>query len=195
MEKVQIHAAKSFRSKQELNRLDGSKPGYYKWLIKKIELERLLEKLGVSFSSIERYLETIKGQYCIYVGIAVKESIKDRLNWHINQKHSDSNIKHGTLSTLRQSISSLLFNNQKEESGTNDFIDQLSIEIHFSDKAIKSKDAMEEISKKEKELLSKDGYLYILNIKDNRHLNSLGKILESRRATAKQQALLNKNHE
>ena len=89
--------------------------------------------------------------YYIYVGIAVKESIRDRLNWHINQHHTISSVKSGILSTLRQTISSLVAGNQFDEKTTNSLIDLLFVEyfpINLEIKSDKAKEKIENIEKK-----------------------------------------------
>ena len=143
------------------------KPGYYKWWAEKNEFDYLLEKLDVNFDDIKDSLEIKDNLYCIYVGIAVNESVGDRLNWHINDKHSLSKVKHKTLSTLRQTISSIISNNQADELGTNEFIDKLKVEYFLFDYPIKSEEAKSEIKSIEDDLLQKN--LYILNIQDNHH--------------------------
>ena len=148
----------------------------------------LLEKLGVDirFEDIESDIEKKEGLdlYCIYIGIAEKESIRNRLNWHINQEHKPSAIKSGYLSTLRQSLSSLLSQNQKDEEVTNQFIDKLYIE--YFDVAEEDK---KELRKKEKAEMEK--YLYILNIHGNHHskVGEIKKILRKIRKAGKQKAL------
>ena len=51
----------------------------------------------------------------VYLGTAGtgksgKSNLVERFEWHINQKHTDSNICHGTLSTLRAGLAALLSN-------------------------------------------------------------------------------------
>lgn len=157
--------AKDLREKDNLLKISNDKPGYYKWWAKKEQLDLLLKELDTSFDSIEKFLEKNNGLYCIYVGIAVKESIRARLNWHVNDKHEKSQVKNGTLSTFRQSISSVVAHNQYDKIATNKFIDLLKIEYYELDYPIKSEIAKEEIHKIERNLLSKN--LYILNIQEN----------------------------
>ena len=156
-------SAKQLREKIDIE----EKPGYYKWWAQKNEFDYLLKKLNINFEDIEDSLEIKDNLYCIYVGIAVNESVADRLNWHINDKHSLSKVKHKTLSTLRQTISSIISNNQADEAGTNEFIDKLKVEYYLLDYQIKSEKAKSEIKAIEDDLLQKK--LYILNIQDNHH--------------------------
>lgn len=122
--------------------------------------------------------------YCIYIGIAEKESIGNRLDWHVNQEHKQSAIKSGFLSTLRQSLSSLLSHNQKNEEATNEFIDNLYIEFFEV-----TEEAEGELRKIEKEAMEK--YLYILNIHGNHHskVGEIKKKLKELRKAGKHKAL------
>lgn len=179
--------ASLLRIKENLKRIS-DKPGYYKWWAKKEDVEILLEKLDVdiTFEDIESDIEKKEDMdlYCIYIGIAEKESIRNRLNWHVNQGHKQSAIKSGYLSTLRQSLSSLLSQNQKDEEATNQFIDNLYIE--YFEVAGEDKKELREIEKKE---MGK--HLYILNIHGNRHskVGEIKKKLKELRKAGKQKAL------
>lgn len=96
------------RDKNNLKNKVEDKPGYYKWWAEIDEVNLLFEKLSLA-TSIVNELEKNGDKYCIYIGVAIKESVRNILNWHINQINSPSAIKSGTLSTLRQTISSVLF--------------------------------------------------------------------------------------
>lgn len=102
-------------------------PGTYRWWFH----ERCLKDLGITNrGSYVLMTETINGEryYALYFGIAVKETIRERFIWHILQSHSKSNIKHGTISTLRHTLSALLLANKNiktipySERIVNDFI-------------------------------------------------------------------------
>jgi hypothetical protein len=88
------------------------------------------------------------------------------LNWHINQPHTESAVEYGTLSTLRQSLSSLVAGNQRDEKATNNFIDALIVEYFPIKSQIKSLEAKEYLESNE--ILEMDKYILILNIKDNK---------------------------
>ena len=75
-------SAKQLREKIDIE----NKLGYYKWWAQKEEFDILLEKLDINIDDIKNSLEIKDNLYCIYVGIAVNESVGDRLNWHINDK-------------------------------------------------------------------------------------------------------------
>ena len=168
---MMIYNAKSLRSKENLNNVE-KKPGYYKWWAKKTEIETILTALELSYSDTLQKIEkcNIEGEeyYCIYIGIAIKESISQRLNWHINQKNTLSQIKNGTLSTFRRSIAAVVCGDLSDTQLTNDFIDLLKVETFPLDLPVKSQEAKEEIQKIEKDLLN-GKYLYLLNIQENKH--------------------------
>ena len=158
--------ASSLRNQAELKKIP-SKPGYYKWWISKTELDLILKAFDVSFSEIENSLEKKDGLFCVYVGIAAKESVRSRLNWHVNDSHSTSRVKNGTLSTLRQSIASIISHNQYDKASTDSFINKMFIEYFFIDYPIKFETAIKELHAIETKLM--DEYLRILNIQDNHH--------------------------
>ncbi len=180
--------ASYLRKKEVLEQITNKKPGYYKWWAKKEDVEILLKKLDVDvrFEDVETDIEKKEGSdlYCIYIGIAEKESIRNRLNWHVNKKHALSAIKSGFLSTLRQSLSSLLAHNQKNEEATNEFIDNLYIE--YFEVAEEDK---KELRKIEKEAMER--HLYILNIQGNHHskVGEIKKKLKELRRAGKRKAL------
>ncbi len=156
----------SLRHIEELKKIS-SKPGYYKWWVSKVELDILLKVLDISFSKIESSLESKNDLYCVYVGIAAKESVRSRLNWHINDTHTASRVKNGTLSTLRQSISSIISHNQYDKISTDLFIDKMFVEYFYIDSPIKSDNAKTELHAIETKLMAE--YLRILNIQNNHY--------------------------
>ncbi|MCI9434165.1 MAG: hypothetical protein HFI86_02655 [Bacilli bacterium] len=166
--------ARDLRSKENLRKIPSNIPGYYKWWASKESLALLLNSKYLK----DKYLKTLlphlttstykgKKYYYIYVGIAVKESIQSRLDWHVNQHHTKSSVESGFLSTFRQSISSLVAFNQFDESATNEFIDTLLIEYYPINLPIKSNEAKEKIEKLEKTEIS--NHVLPINIKDNKN--------------------------
>lgn len=158
--------AKTLRNKQTVNTIPGDKPGYYKWWAEKSEVDLILKELNITYDFAEQYFEKKGNLYCIYVGIAAKESIRKRLDWHVNDKHTPSRVKNGTLSTLRQSISSVVAHNQYDKTATDDFINKLSIEYYTINSPIKSTEAIEKLHSIERDLMQRNWYL--LNIRDNK---------------------------
>lgn len=185
-----IIKASSLRNPEELKKIS-SKPGYYKWWISKNFFDFLLDALYISFENIENALEERNGLFCVYVGIAAKESVRQRLNWHINDPHTASRVDNGTLSTLRQTIASIVSHNQYDKSSTDQFIDLMYVEWFYIDSQIGSEEAKTELHNIETNLLSE--YLRILNIQDNHHPLSepIKTTLKELRKQSRNKALLN----
>ena len=137
------------RDKSELNNIDKRRPGYYKWWADREHLETILNKLNLTFNEVCSDIEeaNFEGRkwYCVYIGIAVKESVKARLNWHINQKHTYNQVKNGMLSTLRKTIASIVGVNMLDKEATNIFIDSLMVEFFLSENEIHSDSASIEL--------------------------------------------------
>ena len=159
--------AKKLRCAEELKKIPNDKPGYYKWWSTKDAFEQALNALGMDIATIEAAVEKSGEYYCIYVGIAAKESIRKRLDWHVNDKHTAARVQNGTLSTLRQSIASVVAHNQYDKEATDEWIDRLLIEYHCVNCPIKSAEAAEVMHRTERELLATN--LYIFNIMENYH--------------------------
>ena len=166
--------AKDLRTKEKLNRVPDDKPGYYRFWAPTKALEQLLNSPHISsdyMKKIQQHMTRRKFAddfyYCIYVGVAIKGSIRSRLDWHINQNHTQSAVNSGTLSTFRQSIASLLSGNQYDEDATNEFLDLLMLEYCALDYTIKSEVAETVIEQIENEEQSK--HVLALNIKGNNH--------------------------
>lgn len=187
-----IILAERLRHPEELERVPNDQPGWYRWWAPKIALRQLL---GNAFDTIQLELTqghgSLAGNWCVYVGVAVKESIRARLNWHVNQKHVFTCIKHGTLSTLRQSISSLVGTDQGDEMATNQLIDQLTIEYFPVDMPIRSPEAKIYVEQIEREEMTINALP--LNIQHNHHpaIIDFKKSLSAKRKAAKYRYLLN----
>lgn len=187
-----IIEAYKLRDKEILKQIDKTKPGWYLWLADDDSLKLLLDSKYINktyYEIIKPYLTTKeinnKTYYYIYVGIAVRESINERLNWHVNQHHLKSSVESGYLSTLRQSLSSLIASNQYDEEATNKFVDTLLIEYHPIDLPIKSEEAKQVIEEiEQKELNTKT---LPINLKDNKNIyvKEFLKELSSLRKTSK----------
>ena len=165
--------AKELRSAEKISEIPKNRPGWYKWWAPKEEVKLILNSPYINDNYLEEFLPYLttrningKEYYYIYVGIAVKESIRNRLNWHINQHHTKSSVESGFLSTLRQTISSLVSCNQYDEKATNNFIDSLVIEYHSVNLEIKSEKAKKLIENIEKSEMKNN--ILPLNIRDNK---------------------------
>lgn len=176
--------AKKIRDTDYLKTIPNNKPGYYKWWAREKEAILLVKKLGYDFNEYKKYMEVKDDLYCIYIGIAVKESIRNRLNWHVNDKHDYNSVKTGFLSTFRKSIAALITGNLLDKDGTNKFIDKLFIEYFTINDDIKSLSAKNKIEDIEKKSLLRN--LYILNIKDNKfkYASDIKKSLRKKRRVA-----------
>ena len=140
--------------------------GTYRWWFH----ECCLKALGLLNIGNGVLKETITGNtyYALYYGIAVNETIRQRLHWHINQRHTQSSVRSGYISTLRLSLCALLLNPESKltlkqsEDVVNDFMDKYCI-VDWCSYLGKNK---AQIRKDEKAELST--YWYPLNIQDNR---------------------------
>ncbi len=140
--------ASELRDPSQLNQVSDDQPGWYRWWAPIASVERLLDSPWISEKCMTKLLPyltagkgRLEGYYAIYVGVAVNEPIRSRLDWHVNQKHTLSAIRSGTLSTFRQSISSLVSADQADEINTNEFLDTLKIEYQVLPHPIKSEEA------------------------------------------------------
>ena len=161
-----VELASKLRKKEVLEKVSNKKPGYYKWWAQQNEFDLILNELGLTLGDIDKDVLKEDGWYCIYIGIAGNESIRKRLKWHVSDHHTSSKIKHGTLSTLRQSISSIIAHDQFAEDATNEFIDKLKIEYHEVEEGI-SKETKGKLEKIEKKAM--DANWYVLNIQCNNY--------------------------
>lgn len=169
-----IIEAKCVRNLENRNKIPKNMPGWYKWWAPEHSLKLLLNSNNISREYFETLLPHLtstiihgKKYYYIYVGVAIKESIHDRLNWHVNQRHTKSSVESGFLSTLRQTISSLIAGNQYDEISTNSLIDSLVVEYHAINLPIKSVEAKNIIENIEKIEINSNALP--LNLKDNKN--------------------------
>jgi hypothetical protein len=110
---------------------EGLGKGIYFWFIKVSalpQISKFVEILTLK-PSVYKEIEGVK-YVLIYLGTAGtgregNSNLAKRLEWHINQKHTESNICHGTLSTLRAGLGALLSNDlilPNAENDVNTFI-------------------------------------------------------------------------
>jgi hypothetical protein len=189
---MNIIKAIELRNVNELGIVPKDKPGWYQWWAPDVALKILLRD---QFSELYPFLTpgsgSLKGFRYIYVGVAIKESIRARLNWHVNQVHTFNCIKHGTLSTLRQSISSLAGHSRGDESATNEIIDMLMVAYFPIDLPMRSPEAKMHIGEVERKEMAK--HILPLNIKNNHQsvLLTFKNLLTAARKSAKQRYLQN----
>ena len=98
-------------------------PGIYRWWFKEYEAKKILNK--ISFNDYSK-LQSKEIDQVLYVALyfGISKDMKGRASWHICQKHTQTAVKHGTLSTLRQTLSALLdIDMILSENFINEFID------------------------------------------------------------------------
>lgn len=175
----------NLRNKEAINKIS-SRPGYYKWWVCKNELDFLLEVLEISFIDVEDFIEVKDDLFCVYVGIAAKGSLRQRINWHVNDPHTSSRVEEGTLSTLRQTIASIVAHNQFDKVATDLFMNSMFVEWFYIDSPIGTESTKIELHNIESKLMSE--YLRILNIQDNHHpfSNPIKRKLKTLRKESKQ---------
>ena len=114
------------------NRTSGikEKSGVYCWWFKIEAAQTLLSKspltkLPLTQEELAKIQERdIENERYLALYFGISKDMLARAKWHIMQKHSPSAVKHGTLSTLRQTISALLgIDMSQSESNVNEFID------------------------------------------------------------------------
>lgn len=133
--------------------------GIYRWWFPKETAQQLLSSIhGIETNRICK--EVIQGEeyWCLYFGIA--KDLRQRIRWHAYQKHTASAVKHGILSTLRQSISALL---QLDQTTSTDKVSELLERCYWDWLSTASKEDAKIIEKRE---ISK-GY-FPINIQENK---------------------------
>lgn len=159
----------SLLRKQLSNRTSGigSKcGGVYCWWFKRKVAEVLLEKLPLTPEELAKIQEReIKGEGESYLALyfGISKNMLARAKWHILQKHSPSAVMHGTLSTLRQTLSALLGEEMSKSQDTvNEFIDINCYWEWEYDERYKQRETYE---------LSSTTKCYPLNIQENQTVN------------------------
>jgi hypothetical protein len=143
--------------------------GVYFWYV----TEEGASRLGVDISKC-----TQKGnKFLVYIGLA--KNLNQRLDWHLNDKHSPSGIKSGFVSTLRQSLSALLVG---EMVTAKDIVDnfmrkEMCVEFEVC------------VDYKEREIELIKEHDLPLNLRDNKH-HPFYKTLKQSRKASKQKSLL-----
>ena len=137
-------------------------PGIYRWWFPQETARKLLSSIhGIEINRICK--EVIQGEeyWCLYFGIA--KDLRQRIRWHACQKHTASAVKHGILSTLRQSISALL---QLDQTTSTDKVSELLERCYWDWLSTASKEDAKIIEKRE---ISK-GY-FPINIQENKSVD------------------------
>lgn len=138
-------------------------PVVYKWWFKEIP-QAVSCHSQINLNAIDKRVFDRTTYYALYVGIGV--DCRMRFKWHINQKHTQSNVKAGVLSTLRQTLSALLgIDMTQSEQAVNDYINKNCL-IEWQTYPNYTKVQLENIETQ----TIKNGY-YPLNIVKNRTMD------------------------
>ena len=144
-------------------------PGCYRWWFFEDEAIALLNKINFSptfYHLIQKQIINGKSYWCLYCGIS--KNLKNRFVWHVFQKHTDSTVKHGALSTLRQTLSALLGASMSHaECLVNQFMDSY---CYFEYDNVETHTQAEVWEKSE---LQSQEYAYPLNIQGNISLRKI----------------------
>lgn len=110
------------------NRTSGIEPlrgGVYCWWFKREAAQSLLAKLPLTQEELAKIQEReIEDESYLALYFGISKDMLARAKWHTMQKHSPSAVKHGTLSTLRQTISALLGKDMSQSRDkVNEFMD------------------------------------------------------------------------
>lgn len=133
--------------------------GIYRWWFPQELAEILLSSLkGIDLDLINKEEINHKEYWCLYFGIA--KNLRQRIHWHACQNHTTSTVKRGFLSTLRQSVSSLM---KLDQTTSTDKVNDILEQCYWDWKTTDTKDTAKNIEKTE---LS-NGY-FPLNVQDNK---------------------------
>ncbi len=107
-------------------------PGWYTWWADEKTCRKLL---GDHFKHLWPLMtegsDDCKDKKLVYVGITTKGDLWKRVGkWHILEKHTHSKVRRKTLSTLRQSLCSLLGDDWMDATTCNQVQDLMRVEIH-----------------------------------------------------------------
>lgn len=142
-------------------------PGTYKWWA---DEDTCTVILGEYFKEIwpmmTRGEGDCKGMRLVYVGITTKMSLWQRVcKWHIQERHTHSKVVHKTLSTLRQSLASLLGDDWMDERGVHKLQDSMRVEVRPSQYPIRDPRLLVEAEAIENEMMQT--HVLPLNIQTN----------------------------
>ena len=156
-------------------------PGNYKWWANIEDFKTILNALELDFSAIEKHVESMKiGEgmhYCIYTGVAIDETAMKREQQHINSRMSRTAIN---ASTLKKSIVSLFFDGTNFDEATvkaRALMGRLYAEFSLAE----TSEEEAQIKAAETEALNKEGYLYVLNVQENKNEHAPKVKLKERR--------------
>lgn len=135
-------------------------PGVYRWWFKEEVLDWETFSRFTNNLNLQSRIIDSETYYALYFGMS--KDMKERIKWHICNKHKPSAVKSGFLSTLRQSISALLGMPMSiSESDVNKFMDDYCyLEWDYTETEQDAKNI-------EHTELTQHDYSYPLNIQGN----------------------------
>ena len=158
----------------------GKDVGIYCWWFKDDCIETLLKRISNDLDWKRLADEPLQHKVinnvkytALYVGIAAskKDGILGRFKWHIEQKHSVSNVTKGYLSTLRRTLSALLNFKLLKNSAEINLYSQEKLNAFIDENCMLEWNYYPRKSKKELESIE-DGIIntgfYPLNIQSNK---------------------------
>lgn len=156
-------------------------PVIYQWWFRADAAALVLRQIGEDPENVKIQHDKIKGKDYLALYVGKGKSCRERFSWHIRQHHDERTVRHGFLSTLRQTICGLLgVNAVGNEDAVNTFIDQYCVLDWTCYPGISPVD----LGKLEKERILA-GY-FPLNIQGNPNVDKeIRKELRRRRSNAK----------
>ena len=84
-------------------------PGLYRWWFKKEVAHGLIKNMSQWLTENDKfYMQNFDGEEYIALYFGISTNLRDRIRWHISDKHRPSSVSTRFLSTLRQTLSALL---------------------------------------------------------------------------------------
>jgi hypothetical protein len=165
-------------------------PGWYRWWAPaEVCRELLTEFADQIIPELTEGNDELLGHYLVYVGMT-KETLYSRvIKWHICESHNFGKVHHRTLSTFRQTVSSLTVGNWADELTTNNAIDKMKVEVFPVDLIVGSPETKSHL--KSLEGLQISQHLVPFNIQGNRdsRLANFHKHLSKQRKLGRERGL------
>ena len=161
-------------------------PVIYQWWFRVDGASVLLAAIGEDQKNMKIAREIIEGSEYLGLYTGKGKSCRQRFDWHVRQHHDARTVRHGFLSTLRQTLSALLgYNAVDAEHVINDFIDQYC----YLDWTCYPGCSKDQLSKLEKDRI-REGY-FPLNIQSNPNVpKEIIKVLRTMRRLSKRGLLI-----
>ena len=148
--------------RQNLVAVTTGDPVIYQWWFRSDGASTLLAAIGEDQKNMKIARDIIDGYEYLGLYAGKGKSCRQRFDWHIRQHHDARTVRHGFLSTLRQTLCALLgYNAVDAECVVNDFIDKFC----YLDWTCYPGCSKDQLSKLEEDRIHK-GY-FPLNIQSN----------------------------